>query len=116
MNIWSVSHDMSPPIAMIGHKDMAGSYGAPIVYYDGQRLAGQWKVPETMFYVDASRSVITDFPFHAHGILCCRTSIVPALLELLARETEVLPLHVEGASFSLLNVINVVDALDKEHC
>lgn len=116
MVIWFLSHDLSPKIALIGLKDTDAAYGKPIVYYQGQQLCEQWEAPETMFYIEDETNVITDFPFHKHGILCCETKILQEIQPILGHEIEVLPIHVEGYEYSLLNVVNVLDALDKPKC
>lgn len=116
MKIWALQHNIDPPYMSIGIKDKEAAFASPLFYFEGQHLSDSWKILDMEVHGGAGRDLLPDFPFHDHGILCCKSALLEILLPLIENEIEVLRLPMENHDYSLLNVVNVMDVLDKPKC
>ncbi len=126
MKVWEIKKDYTLLSSVTFN---VRDYDIPVMFY-GERYADKWQVPRARFYptnyyqdsegnyYDINKQPaepiiqITDFPGFVSGALLCSEKAASILLPFVDKEVEVLPVNVEGHSYTLLNVVNVIDCVD----
>ena len=114
MTIWSVEHQIDDNLAMVTLKNF--NYKDPVIYFDGSRRQETWQIPEADFYQQSSTTKIVNFPFFKHGALLCDSDTWDALRSSVGTEIEALPVNVASHRFWLLNLVSIIDCLNKQVC
>ncbi|HYG36923.1 MAG TPA: DUF1629 domain-containing protein [Clostridia bacterium] len=83
-------------------------------FFDCERIADTWRPLEMR--VDLSQGPLCDFPALLAIIPVVSTKAKDTLSKLMGESVEFLPVHVCGRPYFALNVLSVVDALDKPKC
>jgi hypothetical protein len=109
-SIWQVSSSWAyDRIELIYEKDAKVFSG-----FEGNAFGNKWH-PVRVRIVREQDTVSGDFPYWSAGILVCVEKALEVIRSLIAESVEFLPLECSEGHFYALNVIEVVDCLDRSN-
>src|SRR5690606_36235521 len=80
---------------------------------NGRAFGPHWKPPALQFSIDSNAALDSDFPlFHLSVPLLSERALL-ATESLIGNSAEIFPVLISGCNYYLLNVVDVVDCLDK---
>lgn len=119
MKVWEVKSDVEnfASICLTGCAESLLDLYENWPYFEGQKFGDTWpKFQAQLIIPNAAGNferAVGNFVYMDPGILVCDNFSLIKLRKLLLNEVENLPIGVEGLNMKILNVINIIDCLDK---
>lgn len=111
MKIWELKSDENSRVLTIDNKKAISKKHPYYTRFDGSSKIDAW---DDCYVMNYRKGKYTDFPYFGVGLPVCSESTFNKIGDYIKEQVEILPLKHEEMNFIALNVINIIDCVDKK--